>query len=84
MVFSYEIYETSLRRVSLISYKMTTSVRFFLSYDPCKLDFIGVKLGNISENALLTRTLSMTLRLRAKMLLHVWSYDFYDTTLSTE
>ena len=26
----------------------------------------------------------MTLRLRAKVLLHVWSYDFYDTTLSIE
>ena len=36
------------------------------------------------ENALLTRTLSMTLRKRAKVSLHVWSYDFYDTTLSTE
>ena len=26
----------------------------------------------------------MTWRVRAKMLLHVWSYDFYDMTLSTE
>ena len=26
----------------------------------------------------------MTLRLRAKVLLHVWSYDFYDMTLSIE
>ena len=26
----------------------------------------------------------MTLRIRAKVLLHVWSYDFYDMTLSTE
>ena len=26
----------------------------------------------------------MTLRVRAKVLLHVWSYDFYDMTLSTE
>ena len=26
----------------------------------------------------------MTLRLCAKVLLHVWSYDFYDMTLSTE
>ena len=25
----------------------------------------------------------MTLRVPAKVLLHVWSYDFYDTTLST-
>ena len=26
----------------------------------------------------------MTLRLRAKVLIHVWSYDFYDMALSTE
>ena len=26
----------------------------------------------------------MTLRVCAKVLLHVWSYDLYDTTLSTE
>ena len=26
----------------------------------------------------------MMLRVRAKVLLHAWSYDFYDTTLSTE
>ena len=25
----------------------------------------------------------MTLRIPAKVLLHVWSYDFYDMTLST-
>ena len=26
----------------------------------------------------------MTLRVDAKVLLHVWSYDFYDTTLSSD
>ena len=26
----------------------------------------------------------MTLRKRAKVLLYVWSYEFYDTTLSTD
>ena len=26
----------------------------------------------------------VTYTVRAKMLLHVWSYDFYDMTLSTE
>ena len=63
---------------------MTTSVIFCLSYDPLKSDVIAFKLDNISEeNALLTRKLSMTLLLRAKVLLHVWSYDFYDTLLST-
>ena len=38
---SYEIYETSLRRVSLISYEMTTSASFRLLYDPLKWDFIA-------------------------------------------
>ena len=47
MVISYEIYETSLRRVSQISYKMTMSVRFCLSYDSLKLDFIAFKIDNI-------------------------------------
>ena len=64
---------------------MTTSVRFCLSYDPLKLDVIALKWTLFQEeNALLTRTLPMTLRLRAKVLLHVWSYNFYDTALSTE
>ena len=85
VVISYEIYETSLRRVSLISYEMTTSVRFCLSYVPLKWDFFAFKMIIISiRNALLTRTLSMTLCLRAKVLLHVWSYDFYDMMISTE
>ena len=49
MVISYEIYETSLRRVSLISYEMTTSssVRFCLSYDHLKLNFIDIKINII-------------------------------------
>ena len=42
-----EIYETSLRRVSQISYKVTTSVRFCLSYDPLKWDFIALKMKNL-------------------------------------
>ena len=32
---------------------------------------------------MLTHTLSLTLRLRAKVLSHVWSYDFYDTEIIT-
>ena len=47
MVISYEIYETSLRRVSYISYEMTTSVRFCLSYDPLKVYFIVFRMDNI-------------------------------------
>ena len=72
----------------VISYEMTTSVRFCLSYAPLKLDFYRLKNGQWAifqeENALFARRLSITLRVRAKVLLHVWSYDFYDTTLSTE
>ena len=41
VVISYDIYETSLRRVSQISYGMTTSVRFSLSYDCFKRGFIA-------------------------------------------
>ena len=68
VVILYEIYETSLRRVSYISYEMTTSVRFCLSYDPLKVYFIAFRMDNIlRENALLKRTSSMKLRLRAKV-----------------
>ena len=30
-----------------MSYEMTTSVRFCLSYDPLKVDFNSFKIGNI-------------------------------------
>ena len=56
---------------------MTTSVRFCLSYDHFKLDFIVFKVDIVTD-------VVMTLPVRAKMLCNVWSYDFYDTTLSTE
>ena len=63
---------------------MTTSVRFCSLYDTLKYDFIAFKMNIISlRNALLTRTLLMTLRVHAKVLLRVWSY-VYDMTLSTE
>ena len=64
---------------------MTMSVRLCLSYDPLKLDYIALKWTIFrEENALLTRTLSVTLRIHVKELLHIWSYDFYDMTLSTD
>ena len=49
MVISYEIYETSLWRVFINSHEMTTSVRFCLSYDPLKWDFIAFKMNIISK-----------------------------------
>ena len=64
---------------------MTTIVRFWLSFGPLKWDFITFKMIIISKrNASLTRTLSMTLRLRAKVLLHMRSNDFYNMSLSIE
>ena len=48
--FSIErvLHEWSFRRVSYISYEMITSVRFCLSYEPIKYDFITFKTNNIS------------------------------------
>ena len=64
---------------------MTTNVKFCLSYDPLKLDFIALKMDNISEEkAFLTQIMSMKLHVRTKVLLHMWSYNIYGTTLSSE
>ena len=63
MVNSSEIYETSLRRVSLIPYEMTTSVRFCLSYDPLKWDCFAFKMNITSISK---RTVD-----KFKVLLHV-------------
>ena len=70
MVISYEVYETSLRRVSQISYEMTMSVRFCLPYDRFKLGFIVFKV-DITRNVV--TDVVMTLHVRAKMLCNVWS-----------
>ena len=63
---------------------MNTSVRFCLSYDCLKWDFIAFKVDIISiENNVITDGV-MTLRASNQVLCNVWSYDFYDTTLATE
>ena len=50
MVISYEI-----------TYEMTTSVRFCLSYDPLKWDYINFKVNITSvRHVLMTQTLSMS------------------------
>ena len=62
-----------------------TSVRFGLSYDPLKQDFIDFKMHIISvRKHIVDMHIVMTLHVHAKVLLHIWSYDFYDMTLSTE
>ena len=64
-------------------------INFIWNVQECKILFIlrpfKIRFYRLSkwtifqeENALLTQTLSMTLLVHAKVLLHVWSYDFYD------
>ena len=49
-----------------------------------KIGFYRLRSGPIfNEFTLLLRTSSMTLCIPAKVLIHMWSYDFYDMTLST-
>ena len=64
---------------------MTTSVRFYLSYDHLKWDFITFKINIISRRKLIVDTdFVKRLRVHAKVLLHMWSCDFYDMLLFTE
>ena len=64
---------------------MAMSVRFCLLYDPLKWDFIPFKMKNISTGKrIVGMDIINDVMLRAKVLLHVWSYHFYDTTLSTD
>ena len=75
----------SLRQVSYISFEMATSVRFRLSYDPLKWNFSAFKTNIISKRKRIVDTdIINVIRVRAKVLLHVRSYDFYDMRLSTE
>ena len=64
---------------------MTMSVRFCLSYDPLNWALTPV-LNYFSRKKRIVDTdvAKMTLRVCAKVLLHVWSYGFYDMTLSTQ
>ena len=60
---------------------MTTSVRLCLSYYPLKWDFVAFKMNSVSiRKHIVGMTLSVTLRVHAKVLLHVWSYAFYDAS----
>ena len=64
---------------------MTTSVRFYLLYIPIgafyriQINFISIKTRIVDSVVVNVRV-----RVRAKVLLLMWSYDFYDTTISTE
>ena len=76
---------TCLRRVSEISYEMTKSVKFCLSHDLLNWDFIAFKINIISIRERIVDTdVVNDVTLSTKVLLHVWSYDFYNMTLSIE
>ena len=64
---------------------MITSVRFYLSYGPLKSEFSAVKIDYISKGKRIVDTdvVNDVTRSR-KVLLYVRSYDFYDTTLSSD
>ena len=47
------------------------------------LNFITFIIDNISSSKRIVDT-DIVYDVRAKVLLHVWSYEFYDKTLSTE
>ena len=68
-------------------YEMTTSVRFCLSCDPLKWDFIAYKMSIsvISQHHVETDVVNDIMYMYTRQnVIDVWSYDFYDTTLSTE
>ena len=63
-------------------HEMTINVRFCLSYGCFKLDFNIGYYFNRKRNVV--TNIVMTLHVHAKKLPNVWSYDFYDSMLSTE
>ena len=67
-------------------YEIAKRVRFCLSYDPLKMEFYRLKnkYHLNKKTHWLPRSLSMTLHIRAKLLLHVLSYDSFERMLSTE
>ena len=75
------------RGVSQISYELTMSVSscniLFLLYF-FKWDSIPFKMNIVSRKKHIDIFVidEMTLHVHAKMLLHMWSYDFYDITRS--
>ena len=65
---------------------MTISVRFYLSYDSLKWDFIAFKMNIISKRKHIV-DIDVVNDVKCKcqsVITCVWSFDFYDTMLSTE
>ena len=67
------------------SYEMTKNVRFCLSYDCFKKDFIALKVDIVSvENMTLSRTASLRYAPVTKFYVTCGLTIFYDMTLATE
>ena len=64
-----------------MSYEMTTSVRFCLSYDPLNGILLPSKMSIFPARK---RIVDTDIVSDVTCTLHVWPYDFYETTLSTE
>ena len=62
----------------VISYEMTMNVYYCFKYD-----FIALKVDKNRKHNIITDDI-MTLRSSNQVLCKVWSYDFYDMTLTTE
>ena len=84
----YKLFNNSslnIEDLTLVVISYETSVRFCLSNDPLKRDFIAFKLNFISIRKRIGDTdVVSDVTCSGKVLLHVQSYDFYDTTLSAE
>ena len=64
---------------------MTTIVRFCLSDDPLKWDFVAFKMKNISSRKhIVGMDVVNDVGVCAKVLLHMWAFNFHDMMSSTE
>ena len=85
MVILYEIYETSPRRVSYISYEISTSVRFSLLYDSLKWDSIAFKIDIISiRTRIVDKDVVNDVTYSCQNIITRVVIRFYDITLSIE
>ena len=81
VVISYEMYG-EFRKLHL---KLTTSVRFCLSYDHLKWDFIAFKMNTFSKSKCIVVTDVVNgITCTRQSVITLWPYDFCDMTLSTE
>lgn len=74
--FIWNLWNEHLASFSSVSYEMTMSVRFLLSYDYFKHSFITLKVENWALSGKASRRLGASNQ--------VWSYDFWHSVLSLD